>query len=125
MTTPDGTKSAKFSPEVHSELVSLARQLNGTMDDALRHLLGMSTVRVPITDGQRARWALAASHAGLSLDQFVVMRVEACLLSGIDHDTINQIFYRVDALCRSAGIGPAPDQYRGPSITQPQPDRPE
>ena len=105
MTTPpgaDGMKSAKFTPEVHAELMAVARQINGTMDDAIRYLLGMSVLRVPITPGQRARWAEAARKVGVPLDQFVAMRIEACLQFGTDGVAIMRIFDMVTELSRKA-----------------------
>lgn len=106
MTTPDGQKSSKFTPEAHALLMALARDLDGTADDALRHLLGMSTIRVEVTDLQRDRWTRAADDLGVSVDEFVRLRVEASLRFDLDRETLNQIFYRVDGLVRAVGVAP-------------------
>lgn len=104
MTTPDGQKSSKFTPEAHALLMALARDLDGTADDALRHLLGMSTIRVEVTEVQRDRWKRAADELGVSVDEFVRLRVEASIRFDLDRETLNQIFYRVDGLFRTAGV---------------------
>lgn len=106
MTTPDGTKSAKFSPEVHTRLMALARDLDGTADDALRHLLGMSTIRVEVSEVQRDRWSRAADDLGVTVDEFVRLRVEASIRFDLDRETLNQIFYRVDGLFHAVGVPP-------------------
>src|SRR5690348_3518649 len=104
MTTPDTTKQARFSIEAHRRLTELAASLNGTADDALRHLLGMSTVRVPVTEIQHKRWKAAAQTAGVSVDEFIRLRVEACLQFGTDGVVIRRLVDGVDALCRNAGV---------------------
>jgi hypothetical protein len=106
MTTPDSTKHARFSLEVHAQLMALARDLDGTADDALRHLLGMSTVRVPVSDLQRARWTAAAHAIGLSVDEFVRVRMEAFLAFGGNPATLYGIYTGVYELCRKAGLNP-------------------
>lgn len=106
MATPEQPKSAKFSPAVHARLMTLARELNGTVDDALRHLLGMSTIRVPVSEIQRVRWTEEATAIGVTVEDYVRLRIENHLDSVGDHATINQIYYRVDALVRAAGLTP-------------------
>jgi hypothetical protein len=114
MSTPENTKSAKFSAETHEALMALGRDLGETADGALRHLLGMSTIRVEVTDIQRARWTAAAHKAGVSVDEFVRLRVEACLMFGIDYDGLAWIHAGVDALCKQAGLRP-PRQKKPPA----------
>jgi hypothetical protein len=104
MTTPDGTKSAKFSPETHTALMALARDLDETADGALRHLLGLSTIRVEVTDVQRARWTAAAHKIGVSVDEFVRLRVEACVQFGINPAAVYGIYTGVYELCKAQGI---------------------
>lgn len=108
MTTPDTTKQARISAEAHTKLMALAAQLDGTADDALRHLLGLSTIRVAVDDVQRRRWIAAAEAVGVTVDEFVRRHVETGLQLGKSAATIDQIFYRVDALCRQAGLRPDP-----------------
>lgn len=104
MTTPDGTKQARFSGESHRQLMALAAELKGTADDALRYLIGLSTIRVPVSDIQRERWTAAARAAGVPVDEFIRLRVEACLTFGTDGTGIRRILDGVDALCRHAGL---------------------
>lgn len=106
MTTPEPTKQARFSWGAHRELMQLADELGGTADDALRHLLGQSTVRVPVTDEQRHRWEAAAEDAGVPVDDFIRLRIEACLQFGTDGAVLAQLVNGVDALCRQAGLRP-------------------
>lgn len=101
MTTPPSTpntKTIRVSHEAHKQLHDLAAKLNGTADDALRYLLGVSTVRVPVTDVQRERWTEAAQTAGVSLPQYVTMRVEAVLQFGADPAWLGMIYDRVNGL---------------------------
>jgi hypothetical protein len=121
MTTPDGTKQARLSADTHRELMELAAYLGGTADDALRHLIGLSTIRVPVTDIQRQRWNNAAAELGVSTEEFVRLRIETTLSTGgrpefhqltalrrdadVNRETLNQIYYRVDALCRYVDRG--------------------
>lgn len=133
MSTPDNTKQARFSLEAHRALMSLAADLGGTADDALRHLLGLSTIRVAVTDSQRRRWIAQAEALGVPVDEFVRLRIEACLQFGADASAVQGIYERVDALCQAAGLRPgpvnapstssaAPARWRRPLST---PDRPE
>lgn len=122
MTTPDGSKSAKFSPEAHSRLMAIARDLDGTADDALRHLLGMSTIRVEVTDVQRGRWTRAADDLGVGVEEFVRLRVESTLRFELDRETLNQIFYRVDGLVRAAAV---PAELLSPRMHDTRPGPPE
>jgi hypothetical protein len=92
----------------------MAAGIKGTADDALRALLGMSTVRVPVTDIQRARWAQAAEEAGVSLEDFVEMRVEAALAFGFDPGTMGLIFQRVNEVAGAVGLPPMERQERRP-----------
>lgn len=106
MTAPPDTKTVRVSPDNHAKLMSLARQLDGTADDAFGYLIGESTVRVPISDVQRSRWDHAAELAGLSLAQFIVMRVEAALQYGGDPAGLQRIYERVDGIARALELSP-------------------
>lgn len=104
MSTPESTKSAKFSAEVHQALMALARDLDETADGALRHLLGLSTIRVEVTDIQRARWTAAAHKVGVSVDEFVRLRIEACIQFGVNPAAVYGIYTGVYALCKEQGL---------------------
>lgn len=106
MTSPTDTKTVRVALDTHTQLHDLAAQLNGTADDAVRHLLGLSTIRVPVSDIQRKRWTDSARAAGVSVDEFVKMRVEAAMEFGTDPSTIRQIWSTVNALAGAAGIRP-------------------
>ncbi|MFL6116728.1 MAG: hypothetical protein ACJ786_36040 [Catenulispora sp.] len=92
MTTPDERKSIKISAEGHAALFRVADTIGGTVDDAVRFLTKPTTVRVPLTTVQYRRWAQAADWAGISLPQFVQMRVEAALQYGIDPDFLLRLY---------------------------------
>ena len=94
MSTPNGDmgiKQLRVSLDTHGRIHNLAAKLNGTADDAVRHLLGESTVRVPVTDIQRARWTAQADHVGVTLAQFITLRVEAAIQFGSDPANIRQM----------------------------------
>ena len=100
------TRHARLRPDTHYELKKITDRIGGTADDAIRHLLGNGSVRLKLTEGQFERWVDAAEQTGLTLEQFVIMRVEACLQFGTDGAAIQRILNGVDALCRSAGLQP-------------------
>lgn len=120
MTTPDNSKTARFSAYAHRALMELASDIGGTADDALRHLLGQSTIRVPVTEVQRMRWIKAGQAAGVPVDEFVRLRVEAALQVGADPATLQLIYRDVDALCQHAGLRLQPVN---PQSTAPAPRR--
>lgn len=102
-TTP-GTKTIRVSLETHKRLMDLAEQLDGSADDALNHLLGVSTVRVPVSDIQRQRWANAAHASGVSLAQWVVLRVEAALQWQSDPTGLRLVYDQVLEIARHVGM---------------------
>lgn len=108
MATPPGTKTVRVSLQTHEKLMDLADRINGSADDALAFLLGTSTVRVPISDIQRNRWSEAAAAAGVSLSEFVRMRVEAAIEYGADPQGLQRIYEHVQALTAAAGVRPIP-----------------
>lgn len=115
MATPPSTKTARFSPENHTALMALADQIEGTADDALAHLLGQSTIRIPISDVQRARWEHAAEQAGVSVEQFVAMRVEAAMAYNGDPGGLQLIYEHVRGIARALDLRPRTvDRSTGP-----------
>lgn len=115
MTAPVQYKTIKVSAETHRQIHDLAARLGGSADDALGHLLDASTIRVPVSDIQRERWSGAAAHAGVSLPEFIRMRVEAALTYGTDPGTLNMIYRDVHALCIANGITPTLTAPAAPS----------
>lgn len=124
MSAPVEYKTIKVSPDIHRRIHSIAAKLETTADGAIAFLLGSGTVRVPVSDTERDRWNTAAQHAGLSVEEFVKLRVEAALALGCDpgilHANIERIgravhtmARTVDALGRAAVIVPpdAPAPY--------------
>jgi hypothetical protein len=98
MATPQNTgetKTLRVSVETHAEVHALADKLKGSADDALQHLLGMSTVRVPLSEQQRDRWIQKATEIGVTLPEFVKLRVEAAIQFGADPGTLHGIYQRV------------------------------
>lgn len=104
----------QVSPSVHEAVHTLATQLGTSADGALRHLLDKSTIRVQISEQQRRRWTVAADRDGLSLSEWVSHRIEAVLAYDPQRgqETVNQIFYRVKALCQAAGLPESGPQRR-------------
>lgn len=107
MTAPVTYKTLKVSPETHKHVHDLAAQLGGSADDALAHLLGVTTVRVPVTVQQRRRWNEFADAVGMLLPDYVRMRMEAAIGYGSDPYAIRLIFEHVQALTKHFGIPPA------------------
>lgn len=104
MTSPDTTKTLRVSAETHAQVMAHARRLRATVDETVADLADESTIRLLVSDKQRSRWERAAKERGLRLGDFVRLLVEA----GITYNprTLDQVFYRVDALVKSAGITP-------------------
>lgn len=79
MTAPINTKTIRVQPETHETIHNMAQSLNGTADDAIRWLLNPNMVRVQCTAEQKEKWQHAADVAGMSLGEWVILRVEAAL----------------------------------------------
>lgn len=116
MTAPVSYKTIKVSSQTHGQIHDLAQQLGGSADEALAHLLDSSTVRVPVSDIQRQRWNEAAEAAGVSLSEFIRLRIEAALQYGTDPTTIELVYRGVHALCSAAGISAASYTRRTPPV---------
>lgn len=112
MSAPVESKTIKVSPDVHRRIHSIAAKLETTADGAIAFLLGSGTVRVPVSTTERDRWNDAAQAAGLSVEEFVKLRVEAALALGCDpgilHANIERIGRTVDRLARAAVVVPPP-----------------
>jgi hypothetical protein len=104
MGTPTDSKTIRVSNETHKRLMSLAADINGTADDALSHLLGLSTVRVPVSEVQRERWTAYANAQGVSIAEWVKLRVEAAIQYGTDQGTMHVVLDHVRALASAAGV---------------------
>jgi hypothetical protein len=102
--TNNGTRTIRVSLETHKAVMDLADRLDGSADDALNHLIGASTVRVPVSDIQRQRWSRAAHDAGVSLPEFVKMRVEAALQWGGDPGVLGTIYDQIIKVCQHTGM---------------------
>lgn len=121
MTAPIETKQVRVSPENHAQLHNLANHLKGTANDAVTHLLDKSTVRVHISDVQRARWTAQARAIGVSLPEFIVLRVEAAAEFGCDPGAMHQLLDHVHALTRAANLRVTPSPL---PVIEPQPRNP-
>lgn len=123
MTAPAEYKTIKVSPDIHRRIHSIAAKLETTADGAIAFLLGAGTVRVPVTTTERDRWIAAAQSAGLSVEEFVKLRVEAALALGSDpymvHQHVQHIARTVDAIASVAGITVPPSTPRAPATPRP------
>lgn len=72
-------KTVKVNPTVHSLLMERARTEGASAGTALMRMLTDTSVKVPLEPVQRERWEAAAAAAGVSLPQFILLRVEAQL----------------------------------------------
>jgi hypothetical protein len=108
MTTPDDRKTLQVNTAVHAAVYELSTELGTSVNGALAHLLDKSSIRVQVSEVQRSRWAAAAKKARMSLEEWIIHRIGAALENPpeVQRETLNQLFYRVDALCRVQGIEP-------------------
>jgi uncharacterized protein (UPF0210 family) len=117
MDTEPSTKTIRVSHQTHTAVHRLADDIKGTAEDALRHLMGQTTIRVPVSDGQRERWSAAAAAAGVSLEEFIVMRVEAAVQFGCDQNVVRQIHQMCMSLVHHTGARPVKPST-GPVLNQ-------
>lgn len=106
MDTEPPTKTIRVSAQTHMAVHRLADDLKGTAEDALQHLMGATTVRIPVSEGQRIRWAQAAEAAGMPLEEFVAARVESAVQFGCDQQLVRQIHQMCMALVHHTGAPP-------------------
>jgi hypothetical protein len=104
MTAPDERKSMRVSPEVHALVSHLATKLDCSADEALRHLFHEATVRLDLTDVQRERWQAYADASGVSLAEWIVLRVEAAIQYGCDPGSMHIALDHLRALTAHHGI---------------------
>ena len=107
---------------MHARIMDLAARTGGSAEDALAHLLGESTLRVPLSPVQLARWTSVADSLGSPVEEFVRTRVESTLLAGTSEETMKQIFYRVDAIMQHFGLTPSRKSTRRRSVPKPSTD---
>lgn len=119
MTAPPEYKTIKVSPEVHRKIHTMANDLNTSADGAIAFLLGTSTVRVPVSDVQRERWKTAADAAGVTLAEFVVLRVESAIQYTGDPQALKTLYDHVFAIAYHHGITPV----RAAPLPRQVPDR--
>lgn len=129
MTTPEppsDSKTVRVRAETHRRIMALADRLEGSADDALSHLLGESTIRIQVSDSQRHRWSESAHAAGVSLQEFIKLRVEAAIQFGSDPDTLRLIYQEVRRIARVVDArstrrqgDPRPSTPRIPPSTDP------
>lgn len=118
------TKSLKVSAETHQRIHDLAVRLETTADGALNHLLGISSVRVPLSDVQRTRWQAYADASGVSLAAWIMLRVEAAMQYGHDPGTMHLVLATVRAIADAEGVtvprGPVPRPPAPPAGALPE-----
>lgn len=103
MTAPVETKTIRVSATLHRRIMTLAAERNLTADEAIAELYSPSTVVVPLTRVQHGRWKAQATELGVSLPQFIKLRVESTI-GGLDSNLIEKTFYTVRALAQYHGI---------------------
>lgn len=110
MTAPIDRMSIKVTPEVHRLVHDLAANLQCTANDAIAHLAGSSTVRVPVTEVEYERWKAAADSRGLRVDEWVKLRVEAALMIDMDPGMLSRnlqsLNSNMNAIARRIGLIP-------------------
>ena len=118
MTAPIDRMSIKVTPEVHRLVHDLATELQCTANDAIAHLAGSSTVRVPVTEVEYERWKAAADSRGLRVDEWVKLRVEAALMIDMDPGMLSRNLQSLNAnmnvIARHMGLMPSGGQRSAP-----------
>lgn len=108
MSTPDNRKSLAVSPETHALVMAHATRIRGTVDEAIAHLADPYTVRVLLSEGERARWETHAESKGMRLGDFVRQSVETGLSLNTDMtNMIAKTYFNVVGLCHTAGLRPS------------------
>lgn len=97
-------RSVKLSTPVHSAVHRLATELGKSADAAVQMLLDPSTVRLPLSTTQHERWTSYADAAGVSLAEWITLRVEAAIQYGSDPGTMHLVLDHVRALALHAEI---------------------
>lgn len=118
--------TVRVTPETHAELTRIAGHINGTEADAVAFVVQPNIVRVCLAPDQRKRWMQYAKGNGQSLQDWIMTRVEAAILHGVDPGIHRRVHDMVTALVRAAGI--IPTQTHAPTdrqiITDETPRRP-
>ncbi len=91
MPSTAGRKSVKVSTEVHSRVHQLATELGANADEAIRLLVDPSTVRLPLSPEQHARWTAYADASGIPLATWIEHRIEAAIQYGTDQGTMAEV----------------------------------
>jgi hypothetical protein len=82
----------------------VASELGASAHEAIRLLVDPSTVCLPLSTEQHARWTRYAEAGGIPLAQWVEQRVEAAIQFGTDQGTMAEVLRHVRALTAHAGI---------------------
>lgn len=85
-------KSLRVSEETHAALMRYTSGIGPvSVDYVLGQLLSPTTVHIPLTEGQRARWDAQAAKYGMSAAEFAKQRTEFALQLGTDQTTIRHM----------------------------------
>jgi hypothetical protein len=103
MTAPTNTTTVRVSLEMRDQIMAMAKARRQTADEVLADLLNPSTVIVPLTRVQHQRWREAAAAIGVTLAQFVSLRVEYAM-GGMDASMLERMFYTVRAIAQHHGV---------------------
>jgi hypothetical protein len=103
MTAPINTTTIRVSTEMRDRIMAMAKSRRQSADEVLADLLNPSTVIVPLTRVQHQRWRDAAAAIGVTLSQFVSLRVEYAM-GGMDVSMLERMFYTVRAIAQHHGV---------------------
>ena len=107
-------RTIQVSEETHGRIHDLAERLDITADEAVRRLFDMSAVPLHLSDCQRQRWQAYADASGVSLAQWIILRVEAAIQYGCDQGSMHIALDHLRALTAHHGV----------KVTRTQPPRP-
>lgn len=110
MTAPVERLSIKVSQQNHAQIHDMAARMGTSADGVISALLGPGTVRIPVSAVEHERWTSAAQAAGLAVDEWVKLRVEAALTLGSDPGmfarNLERVGRNVDIIARAVGVAP-------------------
>jgi predicted HicB family RNase H-like nuclease len=117
MNNPPDRKSLKVSTRVHSRVHQVASELSTSAAEAIGLLVDPSTVCLPLSPEQHARWTRYAEASGISLAEWITHRVEAAIQYGTDQGTMAEVLKGVRALLARTAPPPPPRRPLKPKET--------
>jgi len=108
MNNPPERKSLKVSAPVHSRVHQVANELGASAHEAIRLLVDPSTVCLPLSPEQHARWTSYAQASGIPLAEWIEHRIEAAIQYGTDQGTMAEVLRHVRTLVARTAPPPPP-----------------